>query len=220
MGLPAGQLVRVVIGGPVSSQDNWSIGLWATPSPGTLSQADLDGIAANALSSFNTAVWTATTNPWKRQCAAGTKLQSSKVYHYGNGILVGQSQASIAAVAGTGSAPHPSYTAAVMSLHTNVFGRRARGRSYLPFTGGSIDASTGLMTVLQQDATNFAAWLTAGGTGGWSASSSVSLPTVVVSQVGSGAANLVSSVSLNDVPDTQRGRISKDIAVNNWVHTV
>lgn len=215
MGIPSLQLIKFVISGPISSSDTWSVGLWCEQS-NPMAQADLDGFAAGCLTSFKSKFWSAASQPWSRQVSTVCSVTTCKAYLYSGGVLALQSQATQAAVAGTGTSPHPAYTAAVFSLLTASFGRRRRGRLYLPFTGGTVSPASDDMTVLAQDVTNMRSWLEDGLTGAWNASFGGGVTPAVVSQVGPGSTAHITHLRLDSKPDTQRGRQSKTVPGNTF----
>jgi hypothetical protein len=215
MPLPSGVVIKVVWAGPVTQSDDWSFGVWYTAS-GVPSQSDLDTQTSDGLASMENTFWNASSNPWKGKVTDVCKLTDSKSYVYNGGTLVAQSAATISGVAGTGVQNNPPYVAAVMSLHTSGFGRRRRGRIYLPANGISCDSATGLMGTLVQDhvdhmRTVIAAW---GDTGAPFAATPV-----VVSQTG-GFSTPITSISLDNKPDTQRGRQNRDTASQNLTATL
>lgn len=135
--------IKAVFGGAVGGGDTWSVGLnigvGLPAANGGATPTEMNTVASDLLGFFNT-FWTT----YKTWCRSGTSLSSCKTYLYGTGgLLTSQGTATQAAVVGTGTVPHPSYVATVVTLQTDTPGRRGRGRIYLPATGRSCDASTG-----------------------------------------------------------------------------
>lgn len=207
MALPAGVLIKVVWGGPVTTSDDWSFGVWylATAVP---AQADLDTATADANASLDNTFWNPASVPWKFQVAAGCSHTSCRSYVYNNGALVAQSESTSAGTPGTGTNPTPPYTAACVTTRTAGFGRRRRGRLYLPATGSLVSQTTGLFTnLVQAHLDNLANVI--GGV--FNSGAPFQATPVVVSQTG-GFTSPITSLALDNKPDTQRGRQNKDVA--------
>jgi hypothetical protein len=219
MGLPNGDLLLIRLGGDVAG-DDWSIGFWfkitgqsSVPTPSQMNSA------ANALlGGFNTLFWSAATNPWKNRCSTGTTLKTSKSYYYRDGVLSAAGTSAITAVAGTGSSTQPNPVAQVITLLTDQPGRNKRGRVYMPATALPPTASTGLWGASAALVSNLASLFStssgAQSTGYFFGGSDVA-DLVVVSQGGqrpvvtAPVATSVTSLRMDNKPDTQRGRENK-----------
>jgi hypothetical protein len=177
--------------------------------------------AAAYLTSFNTAVWSASTAGQKTVNASGVSLSTMKTYLYRSGVLTRQGQASITAVVGTGTAILPFYSSMCCSLLTETAGRSGRGRVFLPFTAGALLAATGQMNVgsLSSYAGNVATWLS-----GINIDDSTfpGTPTVRVQVLSKTTATShdVTSTRIDSLPDTQHGRTRKDLATAVGTGTV
>jgi hypothetical protein len=210
MGLPSGLHAKFVLSGSVSSSDVWNTGIWMGMA-GAPTQADLDGLSIGCLNTFKSQFWSAAASPWAAQCSTGTKISDVKTYLYNNGLLVMESAVTQTAVAGSAAGQSPAYCATVFSLKTASFGRTARGRMYLPHTGGIYNSGSLSLPVVQAHCDNFRNWIALAGSGGWdSIGGTFALLPEVVSRVGAGTWRLITQVRLDDVPDTQRGRISNE----------
>jgi hypothetical protein len=215
MGLPSGPLYRFTFGGPVSPTDNWLVGVYCTGSDGNQTDATLNTWANTAFNSFNAKFWTAAASPWKVNCLAVTSLFQCRVFQYLSGTLTGEGISTAATVVGTGATAKPAYTAACFSLRTDAFGRSARGRSYFPATAVPLLAGTLQMSLAQQNVDNYAAFLNEFLNS--TVTGSAMIP-CVVSQT-QAIARPITSVKLDTIPDTQRGR-NKMVATNVFSHTV
>lgn len=222
MPYPSGDVIKYVVGGAIAS-DDWSCGVWQTVSGltgnPTTTQMNTDALAT--LNVFNNDVWSAATAGQKTVNASGTLLSTIKSYLYRNGVLTRQGTASITAVAGTGTAVLPFYTAMCCSLLTDTAGRSGRGRIYLPFTAGALLAATGQMNIgaLSGYATNVAAFLTALNTNNTNFPGTPTQQVVVLSKT-LGNTFPVTTVRIDSIPDTQHGRTRKDIASSVGTHAV
>ena len=221
MSLPSGRVIKWVISGAVSSSDVWNIGLWTRdPVSTALSQAALDALTLGCLNSFKSKFWSAASSPWAAQCATATNVSDCKAFEYQDGALVLESQATQTAVAGSAAGQSPAYCAAVFTLGTAGFGRRARGRLYVPHTGGVYNSGTLSLPVVQQHCDNLAAWISDALAGGGSWGTSDVVNPAVISRVGSGQGLPITQVSVNQKPDTMRSRVSDEPAGVKFLHTV
>jgi hypothetical protein len=109
----------------------------------------------------------------------------------------------------------PAYCAQVFTLRTAGFGRSKRGRLYLPRTGSNNSGTTLQYTNIQAHVDNMAAFLSAKTYNG----SNITVGPTVMSQT-TGTANLITKVTMDSKPDTQRGRISRSAATSTLNHTV
>lgn len=210
MALPLGHWIRLQVGGAMVN-DTWSTGIWfsglaeATPTAAQISQW-----ALNALTDFNTLVWSPATNSLKSANASYCTLATARAFFYIDNNIQQSGTAAITAVPGTGSSPHPPYAALVATTLTGLAGRRNRGRMYLPVTGLAVSSSTG-----QQNgspaafANNLAAWINDRGTWatgpGWPVNA---VSPVVMTQTGS-APQVITALRMDSRFDTQRNRENK-----------
>lgn len=215
MALPNGDLLLYRVGGATPS-DTWSIGMWfvVTGQSGIPSPANMNSAASGVLGGFNTLVWSAATNGLKSFNNSGVTLATASTAYYRNGSLVAAGSASISPVAGTGATNQPNYVARVVSLLTDRPGRSYRGRLYLPWTGQALTAASGLWTSMPDIPTNLATLLSSS-TGmqspgyGWGGSSVADF--VVLSRAQT-AATPVTSLRMDNKPDTQHGRENRLVA--------
>lgn len=216
MPMPAGWFCKFVIGGAVSLSDDWSIGIWYHVPGGDPGQTDFDQAISDGIQSFHNTWWSASSNPWSDQNAAGTKLTDGKGYLYENGVLRRQSQHSITPAPGTGSTPHPSYVACCVTLRTAGFTRRERGRIYTPATAAATDTNSGLFTGLTTTALD-----NLSGCIGVFGHSGAPMPCdpAVVSQTG-GSFSVVTSIKYDNLPDTQHGRNNQTAATSVATSTI
>lgn len=211
----AANTLRVVWSGPVSSQDNWSVGLnFASTAPvGAITPTEMNTAAA-ALAGF----WTA--NFWKAGAGLGvntnvasTAFTTVQNYYYGAaGVLLAQGGASVAAVTGAGATAAPAYVAKVVSLETARFGRSYRGRMYLPQTSPALTGSTLQYADTATTLAGIKAFINAcNGSalvlGGAAVGLALSVASLKLS-----INTPVNAIKIDSIPDTQRGRINKDIA--------
>ncbi len=211
MPMPLGNFIKNVFGGAVSLSDDWSCGVWYQATSDAPSQGDLDTATTNLLTNLQSGWWNDSTHPWRDQNAAGTKLESVRAYYYHNGVLTLQSEATQSPSSGTGSDVHPSYVACCVTLKTAGFGRRKRGRIYLPATAAGTDTNSGLFTGLTLEALqNLGNVIGLYGIG-----DDVAIPAqpVVVSQTG-GSFEPITHLRYDNKPDTQHGRESKTSATS------
>lgn len=202
MPFPPGDYVKVVHGGAVAGGESWSFGIWyeitgliSLPSPSVMNT-----LIGHISTSFQT-FWTTL----KARNQPGVDARSVSAYFYRNGQLALQSNAGFAAVAGTASALQPVFVSRVVTLLTARAGRSYRGRCYLPYTGTNLSGSTNLwnsdsttltamQTLINQTTSNVLGDL-AGTTAG---------PVIYSNTTGSHEP--VTSIRMDNKPDTQRGR--------------
>jgi hypothetical protein len=221
MAKPNGDYVKYVIGGACGS-DTWSIGLWqkltgmsSTPTP-----AQMNAAALFRLNGFKTLVWTPASVPLAGLNATGVNLATAKAYLYRNGVLSAQGTASITASAGTSTRFMPFYTALCVSLLTNTPGRSGRGRVYLPYTGATINGTTGQSSdTLTTIANNFASMATGYGPDDNGFPGDPTSELEVVSSTHATSAKVV-SVRIDSIPDTQHGRTRKVVATSTATASV
>jgi hypothetical protein len=219
--MPPGDLVKYVIGGSVPG-DTWSIGFWQqlTGLTSNPTQAQMDAAALFRLNGFDSVAWSAAGVTVKGVAHSGTFLSFCKAALYRNGVLTQNGSGTKTPVAGTGGGLHPNYVALVVTLRTASAGRSHRGRVYLPATGVPISASTGrINTNAQPYADGIAAFLTGLGPDDVGFPGDPASHAVVVSRTTAVASN-ITSVSIDDKPDTQRGRENKLLGGSVWSHSV
>ena len=194
MGIPAGQTKFVLTwslpGGEKAQTAWWEAGHVAADS----SDSQIALMAASA--PFTT--WLAGIKPlWN----ANSTLVGLDAYFYNGGSAAAAHGHADLSVAGTGTGSHPNMVCCVLTLRTATAGRRTRGRMYFPGIG-ILTQTTGLhdSTKVDTAVTSTAAWFTT--------RNSISPSVNVVSQTGTSAA-LVTQVSADYVPDTQRRRVNK-----------
>jgi len=125
-------------------------------------------------------------------------------YFYNGGTAAANHGHADLAVVGTGTGSHPNMVCCVLTLRTATASRRGRGRMYLPGIG-ILTQTTGLhdSTKVDTAVTSTAAY--------FSTRNDITGGVVVVSQTG-GTSALVTSVSADYVPDTQRRRVNKMVS--------
>jgi len=208
----ANALLRFVVGGPVSSQDSWSIGVNMAydGTSGTQTGAQMNAAAAVVAGHWTGTIWK-TTPGLLTQIAPATKFTTVSSYQYNTaGALIAQGQTTVTAVPGTASGqPTPAYCACVTTLQTAGFGRSFRGRWYLPLTGMTLDAAALQLNTTTAIATAVKGFIDSLNGDAWSGND-FGLPTVVVHSAKLNQLNRVFSIKVDSIPDTQRGRINKD----------
>lgn len=214
----ANNYIKFVLSGAVSSVDTWSIGFHADPLANGQTQSDLDTFTSGGLAAFQADFWNGSTIAYKSLCNSSTTLVTAKSYLYSSaGSTVLESVATQSPSAGTGTNIHPPYVACVATLNTLSFGRSYRGRVYLPYTGGGMNAGTGNMTgIVQAIADEMATFLGHMNTGFGSA---IAAKPSVFSRTLQ-ALTYINQVKINTVPDTQRGRQSNAVATSAFIHAV
>lgn len=202
MPFPPGDYVKMVHAGAVAGGESWSFGIWyevtgliSLPSP-----TQMNTLAGHLSTNFQ-AFWTTL----KARNQPGVDARSVSAYFYRNGQLAVQSNAGFAAVPGTAAAIQPVYVSRVVTLLTARAGRSYRGRLYLPYTGTNLSGSTNLWNSDSTTLTALKSLVTlstsdiitdlAGTTAG---------PVVYSNTVG--GHEPVTSLRMDNKPDTQRGR--------------
>ena len=173
----------------------------------------MTAIADDAVDRFE-ALWALATNGLAAYNASGTTFDGVICRYYNGGVLLGTGTSAISAVAGSGTNRHPNYTAFVCSLHTDSLTRSGRGRMYLPATA-----------LVMENGTNgvFAPTLMAGYTDavfdmldtfntGY-VDESAEGRVAVLSRT-QGTIRDVTAYSMDNKPDTQRGRNGKVVATS------
>lgn len=197
------QTYRAVLsGGIASNSERWSIGAWfedpnqiAPPLP-----ADVQGWA-NAIAAV---IPTAVGGTLRNALTTSGTIDTVNTYWYpsldGPAGLAGAANLTFA---GLGTAIHPLPTSMVASLKTGRAGRRYRGRNYWPAIGLTVDASgkftsTDTTAVPQRfkDLYNAIEEM-------WPATGALRL---VVASKAANEVTPVTSISIGNVPDTQRRR--------------
>lgn len=188
--------------------DSYSFGM-ALLLPSTISHTpfNLGGIAT-AMQGFTDTFWGAT-NGLKALNTMAVSAPVVTIRYYENGALLGSS------TSGTGETPSlvatgsPAYTALVVTLLTNNTTRSGRGRFYLPTTVAPIDGANLQWTKAGID--NLAVPLTAfiQKFGNTPFGLESVLAKVSVRSLKTGTLNVVQSVRVNSIPDTQHGRENK-----------
>jgi len=222
MSNPHGGL-RVIIGGAVGATDQWNIGVLMNQDAAMVttaaSPAEMNTVASDVLNLFNTNVWSVASG-LKAYCRASTTLQFAKSYQYNNaGLLLSQGAASITAVPGTGTGNMPGYVAAVMTLQTDTPGRSGRGRTYLPITSSAAMSATGQFSDLTNIVNAYGTFLTNCHKAYTIGGITNSCPVIIWSSKTS-TVQYIKAVRADSIPDTQRGRINKDVAAGLWSKTV
>lgn len=197
--------IRWTFGGQLVTGQRWSIGI-ASDGPAAFSPPlDLTTQCNSMFTQFNTQFWSAASSPYKSQVGAQASLDRVQAYMYignvTNAVAAGVSN--VAAVPGTGSTvAHPPQIALVFSLKTGFPGRSARGRAYLPNLESPVGTDGRVAQNLQTFCTNFANFLA--GMRTVSVAGTACTPFVYSNTLQTG--NAITSVSVDDVLDTQRRR--------------
>jgi hypothetical protein len=169
--------------------------------------APLNAVGANLIATAVRDAWQANAAAsWKSWLSPLQRYTEVRVYGYRTG---GPNASAIGTAAivggdGTGAFRNPVQTCVVAGLRTLFAGRRARGRMYLPATGRQL-APDALWTLAEVTAL-------ANATGAFfsALNANAAAWTVgIVSQVGAGSVQAVTSVVVDNKPDIQRRRANK-----------
>jgi hypothetical protein len=203
MAFPPGDYLRITVRGGAPGSESWSInhyqevtGLVALPTP-----AALQGVCNSNETAAGT-MWATL----KTHCTAAMTFTGLNQTFIRNGVTIFSNQTNeAAAVAGSGATVQPSYVARVVTLLTNRSGRSYRGRMYLPYNSGVITSATGLFT---SDATTLGAVKTfmLACTANILTLAGAATAGPVVYSITAGAHDPVTSLRMDNKPDTQRGR--------------
>lgn len=206
-------VLRVSIKGGMPNGEEWSVnpvyavgGDFGVPVSPTQANTIALAIAAVSVPTGMLAMMNGTTTVTQVRVEARTAA----------GVLESQAEAVKGSPqVGSGTAPHPFQTSAVISLRTAAAGARGRGRLYWPATGAGIDSSTLRMSVTAH--TNFIAaaktYLSAIQAAIDVTLDGVSL--VVWSRLGDGTTNNVTSLQVGNIFDVQRRR--RDALVESYL---
>lgn len=205
-------LLRITQSGSIATVDTWATRQWfAIDGLGaTITPAQLNTAAANAQARFDT-FWAT----WKARCSTGTTYSTCSIDYYHANLIFGSALVQHGGTAGTGSSPQSVTLASVISLKTDLAGKSYRGRAYLPRTGNSPNATTGLFPTIGTDITAFKSYLVGVTTDLLAQFAGTTAGPVVLSTVSNKAprvpwsAQLITSIVCDNKPDSQRGRSSK-----------
>jgi len=211
MAIPSGDILRIVVGGPIGG-DTWSTGQWRvlTGMTGLPTPTQMNAAATAWLATFKSLVWDPATGGWRGQNNAGTALSTCRVYLYQGGLLAAQGAAAITPDTGLATPVLPAYVAGCVTLQTNTPGRSGRGRIYMPITGCTMVAAT---MQIQSDFTPhlaaLASWLNSG-VDTTMPGSPTGVP-VVLSRTKT-QTHQITALRMDTIPDTQHGRENKFVA--------
>lgn len=207
--------VRITMGGKVGTTDTWSTTQAFQVHGGVPSAADMNGIANAAALLWAADLWDLATFGYKTYVPPTTDWSLCKTYYYPAGLAVATESGSKAITPdpGTNVGFCPPQIALVVSLHTGFAGRRNRGRAYLPTPCNLTTNGHTSSAVTSHTATNFAKYLT-----------DVNAMTVgslsFNACIGTFNAPILTSVSVDDVVDTQRRRRDKQVATVTSTATI
>lgn len=206
----------VRIGGAFYS-DNWSVGIWLRfpDGAGSPAPADADQLASTVLSQFQTKVWAGATVPLRQRNGGSISLINSYAVYYINGVPIVSGRATQTPDPGISATPAlPPSTALCVTLRTDRAGRMNRGRVYLPYTSGTLTGGLQAPSAdVLQLAANMKAWLDGVNAATLSIETSPTHRVIIGSKVAPNSAP-VSSVAINSVLDTQRGRGDNFVATS------
>lgn len=204
---------RLVVGGLIQGVQGWSYGITLDiGNSGT--GADAQAFAVQAYTDFLTSAWN-TTSPGavalKSLMTSGDQVTGVRFYDYpalgSPARVVGASTAG--SQAGTGSNYQAPQVAVVASLLTGLAGRSNRGRIYIPYTGGQVNATLRLSTTPSAIATTVANWLSLLRTRTYAGS-----PVTPIVASATGSRPQIQTVRVDNVLDTQRRRRDKILSTN------
>lgn len=226
MGMPAGDYVRLQVGGQVDNE-NWLIGIWLklTGMSAVPTLAVMNQFAQDKLAGFNTLRWNATTGTkLVTYNATGCTLSRGLATFYRDGNAIGTGTGAITAVPGTAGVTHPFYSALCISTVTNFGARSQRGRMYVPATGVTLTAATGQTTLVTITAITdcIKAWLAdLTGTDSSLPGTPTKTPVVVSAHAATaGQANTITGVKADTKLDTQHGRTRRTTATATYTASV
>jgi hypothetical protein len=206
MAVPDGMTKLVVSGTLAGGTEKFAFSLWHSGynAPGTTGGIDLTLLEADA-------VWQAFITNLEVLMTTGDSITQYDAYWYQGGVATAHSQLAVTH-AGTGAANGaPCQIALVLTLRTALATRSGRGRIYLPTrniitvgSSGHLSSAANLNTVCDK-LRDYCRSVATGGI----------VHVVVVSQTHS-FTNPVTSISADDIPDTQRRRRNKLVGT---VHT-
>lgn len=211
MTIPA-DVSRVSILGTGPGSEQFDTSFWL------IGDAPLNSTGANTIAASVRDLWqTHASSSWKTLLATTQTFTEIRVYGYKDGgpVATAIGSAAIASGAGTGANKNALQLCMVVSLRTLFAGRRNRGRMYLP--------ATGLTPASTHDYQFSNVQQVANGTAAFFSGINASAPGYivgVVSQVGAGAVNGVTSVYVDGKPDIQRRRANKFVSTSNATATV
>nr|CRY97262.1 hypothetical protein [uncultured prokaryote] len=216
---PTNSYCLISLGGAMPS-DDWRVTLHCSSAENLPITPDQpwDTFAAAVLTAFKTDVWSAGTLPLSAANGSGVSLSTCKVSAYNSGgVLAAQGNASISAVTGSSTTGAAGYQAIVATLLTGTFGSSYRGRMYLPWTG-AVSTSTLQLTSSQTPniAANVAAFLKAVNDTDAPTDSGDEFQPGVLS-LKHGVITSYSTVRVDSVPDTQRGRQKSAVPVSTSI---
>lgn len=206
MSVPDGMTKLVVSGTLAGGTEKFAFSIWHSGynAIGTTGGIDLALLEADA-------VWQAFITNLLVLMTTGDSITQYDAYYYTGGVATSHSQLAVTHV-GTGAASGaPCQIALVLTLRTALATRSGRGRIYLPTRNIVTAGSTGHLSSpanLNTVCDKFRDYCRSVSTGGV-------VNVVVVSQTHS-FVNPVTSISADDVPDTQRRRRNKLVGT---VHT-
>nr|CRY97351.1 hypothetical protein [uncultured prokaryote] len=208
-GVPA-NVIRLVASGALPGGDIWTSGFWLNNIT-TPVQADTDAAAASLAVNWKT-MWLAIAN----QLYEGATFTKATAYGYavtGGPAAVTSEVPVTGAVGNIDSGGSPVDTCAVASLRTAQPGRSFRGRMYLPYHS-SVGADTGQLgsgdCSLRSGAAAAMLTQTATDTG--------TVPSVI--SVVRSVSTAITYVSVDSIPDVQRRRENKLVAITNSIAAV
>jgi hypothetical protein len=209
--------LRIIWGGSIGT-DIWRTGIGSTatltgPDGFGPNNVDCGNLAAAILSTELATWWTAL----KAKNTSSVSLTDCWVYFYGTGDTVADSvgRATQAAVPGTGTTNVlPLRTCSVVSMRTGAAGRSQRGRAYSPLTGQALDTAGQISPSTATDAIA-SAWQAL-----LQAINARSLSTfhmsgphfVSVLSRAKWQTTVITQITVDSMPDSQRRRTNKDTA--------
>lgn len=197
-----GSYMRCGIGGIYYGGEIWRINTWWRALE-AVTPTDLPEMVGDVSANFGAGVWGAASDAWKSFVSSACDFSHEEGDLYTDGVKVAQYTNTFTAVPGTGTAG-PALAALVCTLYTDGFGRSARGRVYLPYSGGwntvgqANSVTSGMLN-------NLKSWLNK------SSSAGVTGPATepVVMSLTKGQASTVTHIRVDSKCDTQHPRQQK-----------
>lgn len=199
--------IKAIFSGQATPTDVWNVGIYYNISA---QPNNLSTLAGDMLAAFNTKFWSESAHGWNANQTANCTLSKCSLFRYNTGQLVDEGSATITPIGGSAGGASPSFTAAVFTLNTGLFGKSHRGRLYLPHTAAC--TVNGQMQVVQGHADNMKNFLD---TTSFTSAPGVTLNAAVFSRK-LDTLSAITKVRVDTKPDTQRGRIGKMVPTGTF----
>lgn len=196
---------KVVHYGLIAGVQSWSVSFTLSPSAGSFTNADMNGLANACNVLWLLDVWSSTAPGILAKIPSYVDLRGTKAYWYTTGSKTAAAEGGVVntATPGTGSPLVPVQIATVATLLTNLGGRGNRGRVYLPATSVASMSNGRADNAFCDSISNSIATYIRGQNGVTVGSATFN------SIVGGGTGAPITTVRVDNVLDTQRRRRDK-----------